>query len=265
MSYTRTTVRWVARVGYGARGLVYLTVGALAINAAMEFEEARDVRGAMQEISTQAGGQIALFGLAAGLLAYSLWRLVQTTLDVDEHGWKPGGLAVRIGLLVSSVMHASLAYGCMQIAMRLAGNGGKPVQRAVERTLDWPFGPWLVVAGGLIVGGASVAHIHKGATGGFRRWFEAPAWAMRWIDPISRFGLTARGLLFMGIAAFVIYAALTLDASEARGIEGVMIWVQERAYGRILLGILGLGVMAFGLYSVIEAFVRRVGLGRVSR
>ena len=69
---------------------------------------------------------------------------------------------------------------------------------------------------------------------------------MRWIDPISRFGLTARGLLFMGIAAFVIYAALTLDASEARGIEGVMIWVQERAYGRILLGILGLGVMAFG-------------------
>ena len=262
MSYTRMTVRWIARVGYGARGLVYLTVGGLALNAAMEFEEARDVRGAMQEISTHEGGQIALFGLAVGLLAYSLWRLVQTTLDVDEHGWSLRGLLVRIGLLVSAVMHASLAFGCVEIAMRLSDNGSKPIQSAVARTLEWPYGRWLVVIGGLIVAGAGVAHIKKAVSGGFRRWFEAPPMAMKLIDPISRIGLSARGLLFIGIAAFVTYSALTLDPSDARGIEGVMLWVQERNYGRVLLGLLGLGVMAFGLYSVIEAFVRRVGLGR---
>jgi hypothetical protein len=261
MHYTRAGVRWIARIGYAARGLVYLTVGALAINAALEFEQARDVRGAMQEIGNHAGGQIALVGLAVGLVAYSFWRLVQTSLDVDEHGWAPGGLVVRIGLLVSAVMHASLAWGCVQIAMRLSESGSKPVQSAVARTLDWPYGRWLVVIGAAVVAGAGIAHMHKGCTGGFRRWFDASPAMMRWIDPVSRFGLIARGLLFIGIAAFVAYSALTLDASDARGIEGVMLWVQERAYGRVLLGVLGGGVVAFGFYSLIEAVVRRVGLG----
>lgn len=264
MNYALNGVRWIARVGYGARGLVYLAVGVLALHAALEFEQARDVRGAMQEISTHAGGQTALIAIAAGLLAYSFWRLIQTLLDVDQHGWNASGIAVRLALLVSAVMHASLAFGCVQIAMRLGDSNSQPVQTAVSRTLDWPFGSWLVIAGGVIVAIAGVAHIHKAATGGFRRWFDASPAAMRWIDPISRFGLTARGLLFIGIAAFVIYSAITLDPSQARGIKGVMMWIQERVYGRVLLGALGVGVMSFGLYSLIEAFVRRVGLGRVS-
>ena len=32
--------------------------------------------------------------------------------------------------------------------------------------------------------------------------------AMAWIDPVARFGLFARGLLFLGVGGFVLYAAL---------------------------------------------------------
>ena len=88
---------------------------------------------------------------------------------------------------------------------------------------------------------------------------------MAWIDPVARFGLFARGLLFLGVGAFVLYAALTLDPSEARGVEGVMLWIQERLYGRIMLAGLALGLIAFGAYGLIEAFVRRVGLGAALR
>jgi len=262
MSYKSAAVRWVARVGYGARGLVYLAVGAIALHAALEYEQARDVHGAMREISTHTGGQTALAGLAVGLLAYGIWRLVQTLLDVDEHGWGLRALAVRGGLLVSAVMHVSLAWGCVQIAMRWSSGDGKPVQQAVARTLDWPYGRPMVIIAGVALAGAGVAHLVKAARAGYRKWFDATPAAMRWIDPVSRFGLVARGLLFAGMASFVIYSAVTLDASDARGIEGVMLWVQDRVYGRILLGVLALGVMAFGAYSLIEAFVRRVGLGR---
>ncbi|MES1924265.1 hypothetical protein T31B1_03040 [Salinisphaera sp. T31B1] len=254
-------VRWIARAGYGARGLVYLAVGVLALHAALEFEEARDVRGAMREINQHAGGTMVLVGLAVGLAAYGIWRLVQTLLDVDDHGWNPRALAVRGGLLVSAVLHASLAWGCLQIALQWSTSGSKPVQHAVARTLEWPYGRPLVVVGGVVVVGAGIAHLSKAARGGFRKWFDASPTAMRWIDPVSRFGLSARGLLFLGMGAFVVYSAITLDASDARGIEGVMLWIQERVYGRVLLGVLSLGVIAFGAYSIIEAFVRRVGLG----
>lgn len=260
MGYLHRTVRWIARIGYGARGLVYLAVGSITWQAATELEEVRDVRGAMRSINTEPGGRVLLIALAAGLAAYAIWRTVQSLLDVDRHGYGARGLAVRAGLLVSAALHSSLAWACVQIALSLGGHDSKPVQHAVARTLEWPYGRVVVVAGGVIVAGAGIAHLHKAATGGFRRWFDAPAWAMLWIDPVSRVGLTARGLLFLGVAAFVSYSALTLDASDARGVEGVLIWVQERLYGRIMLGALAAGLFAFGCYSIIEAFVRRVGL-----
>lgn len=265
MDYTRMTVRWVARAGYGARGLVYLALGALTFNAALEFDEVEDVHGAMREIGHQTGGDIVLFGLAAGLLAYGLWRFVQTTLDVDGHGWRPTVLAIRGGLLVSAALHISLAWGCVQIAMRWSGDNGKPVERAVERILDWPAGRMLVIAGGAAIVGAGVAHLVKAVRCGYRKWFEASPRAMAWIDPVARFGLFARGLLFLGVGGFVLYAALTLDPSDARGVEGVMLWIQDRLYGRIMLAGLALGLIAFGAYGLIEAFVRRVGLGAALR
>lgn len=261
MNYTRTSVRWIAKVGYGARGLVYLVVGAIALHAALEFEQAEDVHGALREIETRTGGTTALFALAAGLLAYGIWRLVQSLLDVDRHGFSARGLAVRGGLLVSAVLHTSLAWACVEIALHMGPGDGKPVQKAVASTLEWPWGQALVVAGGLLVAGAGIAHLHKAVTGGFLRWFDASPGALAWIDPVSRIGLGARGLVFAGIAGFVIYAAITLDSSDARGLEAIMLWIQDRAYGRILLGALAFGLMAFGGYSLIEAFVRRVGLG----
>lgn len=256
-------VRWLARIGYGARGLVYLAVAVIAVHAALEFEQAADVRGALREINQHPGGRIVLFALALGLMAYGFWRAIQSVLDVDRHGWSVRALAVRIGLLVSAAVHASLAVGCVRIAMRLGEGHGKPIQQAVSTTLEWPWGRPLVVLGGLIIAGVGLAHWHKAATGGFRCWFDASPAAMRWIGLISRFGLAARGLLFIGVAGFVIYSAFTLDASDARGVEGVLFWVQERVYGRLLLGVLGMGVFAFGCYSLIEAWVRQVGLGYV--
>lgn len=40
----------------------------------------------------------------------------------------------------------------------------------------------------------------------------------------------------------------------------MLLWVQQRVYGRFMLGFIGIGLFAFGAYSLIEAFVRRVGL-----
>lgn len=260
MNYAHHTIRWVARIGYGARGLVYLVLGGLALHAAIVFSHARDVHGAMRSINEEPGGQLVLVGLAVGLIAYAIWRAVQSVLDVDRHGWSPRALAVRGGLLVSVAMHVSLAWGCIQIVRDDEGGHGQPIQHAVSRLLDWPFGPALVIVFGAAIGGAGVAHIYKAAVAGFRRWFEAPPSMMWWIDPVSRVGLIARGLLFIGVAAFVIYSAITLDPNDARGVQGVLIWIQQRLYGRVLLGVLACGLMAFGAYSVIEAFVRRVGL-----
>lgn len=255
------TVRWLARVGYAARGLVYLVFGGLALHAAWELSEAEDVRGSLKAIHQEPGGALVLLALAAGLAAYGAWRLVQSALDVDHHGWGPKALAVRGGLLVSAFSHASLAWAGIKISLDWSSGSSQPVQHAVAATFDWPYGRELVVVLGIVIMGAGVAHLHKAAVAGFRKWFDAWPGAMWWIDPVSRIGLSARGLLFLGIGGFVIYSAITLDASDAKGVQGLLVWVQQHGYGRLVLAVWAIGVMLFGCYSLIEAFVRRVGLG----
>ncbi|WP_423822406.1 DUF1206 domain-containing protein [Salinisphaera sp. SPP-AMP-43] len=261
MQVVRVTVRWLARIGYGARGLVYLFFGILALRAAWELSEAEDVRGTLVALHGEPGGQITLLVLAAGLSAYGFWRFVQAVLDVDRHGWGPGALAVRGALLVSAASHGSLAWVGFKLAMSWSSDPqGQPIQHAVATTLEWPYGRELVVLLGTAIAGAGVAHLYKAAVGGFRKWFEAGPRAMCWIDPVSRIGLTARGLLFIGVGGFVIYSAITLDPSDSKDVQGLLVWVQQHVYGRVVLAVWAAGVMLFGCYSMIEAFVRRVGL-----
>ena len=253
-------VRWIARAGYAARGLVYLVVGGLAIEAALDIEAAQDVRGAMHTIVEQQFGAPVLFGIALGLLAYSVWRIVQSILDVDAHGYSVRGIGVRGALLVSAGLHLGLAWASLQIALNIGAANGTPTRDLVARVFAWPLGSWLVAGAGVAILIAGLAHIYKGGTAGFRRWFEASPANLRWIDPVSRFGLVARGALFLIVGGFVMYSGLTVEADEARGLQGALLWVQELLFGRWLLGLAGFGLLAFGAYSMIEAFVRRVGI-----
>lgn len=260
MKHHLTWVAGIARLGYAARGVVYLTVGYLILNAALEIEEAEDVKEMLYAINSQPYGNYLLLGLAAGLVAYAFWRLVQSLLDVDDHGHAPRALILRAALVISAFLYASIAYACIQISLNLGTGGGSQIRKTVAHLLGWPAGRWLVGAAAVVVCITGIVHIRKAWVGGFRKWFAASAGAMCIIDPVSRVGLIARGLLFVAISAFVLYSAITLDASDAGGLKTVLVWAQQRIYGRFLLGGMGAGLFAFGAYSLIEAFVRRVGL-----
>src|SRR5699024_11212414 len=100
MRWRRAMVAGIARLGYAARGVVYLTVGYLIANAALELEEAEDVRETLHAINSQPYGSYLLLGLAAGLAAYAFWRLLQSLLDVDGHGHGFRALILRAALVV---------------------------------------------------------------------------------------------------------------------------------------------------------------------
>lgn len=258
---SRIGLRLLARIGYAARGVIYVIVGSFAALAALgPGGETPDSRGALVEVLNAPFGNVLLGLVAAGLVGYALWRATQALLDADEHGTDMRGLVIRAGLAVSSVTHAGLAVAAVGLIFGWGtGGSGDSSQEWTARLMSQPWGAWLVGAAGLAIIGAGIAHGIKAWRGDFRRRFDLDEQEQRYIMPVSRFGLYARGAVFVIIGGFLIVAAVQNDPSEARGLSGALQALQDQPYGWILLGIVAVGLIAFGAYSIIESVYRRIG------
>lgn len=245
----------LAQLGYGARGVVYLVIGGLAIMAATGSQGGKttDSKGAITTILEQPLGNIMLTILVIGLAGYVLWRFVQAVKDTDNHGTSGKGLAIRGGLLVSSITHAALAIWAVRLMLgdsQSSDNSGTWLSST----------PGLVVLGivGVAAIGAGLAHIFKGWTARFERYMTIPGDKRSWAKPLCQFGLIARGIVWCMVGYFLIRSALMTSGGDVKGIADALNSLAGSAYGPWMLGIMAAGLMAFGVYSMLEAFYRRI-------
>src|SRR5512141_2755371 len=68
----------LTRIGYGVRGLIYITMGALAVQVALGKGGAlASPLGAIAKIGKQPAGMILLWVVLLGLVSYTLWGVVR--------------------------------------------------------------------------------------------------------------------------------------------------------------------------------------------
>ncbi len=263
----KTGLEWLARAGYAARGAVYLLVGGLAIDAAVYGGKAEGSKGALHRIAEIPLGKLILIVVAVGLIGYALWRAAQAILDADNHGTDGKGLIVRTGLGVSAVTHTFLAILAISLAFGLGfnsggGDGGGGGGGGGEQSWSaWLMGKgmWgrlLIGLIGLAVISAGVAQFIKGAQAKFMKYFDPKFRDWPYAKPICRVGLMTRGGVFCLIGFFIVLAAYRYNPDNAQGLGGILTWLARDASW--LLIIIAVGLLAFGVYSILEAVYRRV-------
>ena len=87
----------LVRLGYAARGLVYLTLGYLALTTANRARGGGEA--AFEVLQDIPLGTALLWLMAAGLLAYAIFKFISAIGDVQHHGSDAKGLATRVGEL----------------------------------------------------------------------------------------------------------------------------------------------------------------------
>jgi len=269
MSQTRNESTWIdklARVGYTAKGIVYATIGLLAVQAALgNGGKTTGSKGALGTIAAQPFGQFMLAVVALGLIGYVIWRFVQAIQDPDHTGKSNDAddIVRRIGYGISGLIYASLAFSAVQIivsATQSASDGSKK-QTWTARLLAQPFGQWLVGIIGAIIIGYGFYQFYKAYKAKFRqklKLYEMSDTEEIWATRAGRLGLAARGLVFVMIGFFAIQAGRYYDSSEVRGLDGALETLTRQPYGSWLLGIVALGLIAYGIHMFVMAEYRRI-------
>jgi hypothetical protein len=104
------------RAGYAAKGVVYLTIAVLAMREAVGLSGITTGPGdAMRSIGPQPLGGVLVVVLAAGLVGYALWKLVQGIMDPNQKGSDPHGILRRVGYAGSRVIHGGLHRGTVRL------------------------------------------------------------------------------------------------------------------------------------------------------
>jgi len=258
----RQAAPWIerlARVGYAAKGVVYLLVGTLAAKAAFGVSGGRttDSRGAMREFLGAPYGRTMLGVLAVGLLGYAVWRLVDAWSDAEHPEGGLKRIPVRLGHALTGIVHGGLALTAARFALGEHDAGGRQVERLIAFGFDLPLGRWLVLAVGagvvlygvVQVGRALMTDVCKRLT-----IAHLGADACRNVSLLSRFGIAARGVVFASIGVLVVRAALRYDPNQAGGIDKGL----RNLPDGWVFALVALGLAAYGCYELAQAKYRRI-------
>ncbi|WP_066378585.1 MULTISPECIES: DUF1206 domain-containing protein [unclassified Anabaena] len=253
----------LARLGYAAKGVVYFVVGFLAAQAAFGLGgRTTDTSGALRTIVSQPFGKFLLSILTVGLIGYVLWRLVQAIFNPEssrQTGKKQ--IAKRLGYTFSALAYAGLALAAVQLIMGVGSSNRNSTEDWTAKLLAQPFGRFLVGLVGVIVIGVGIYYLYKAYKCKFLRHLKMQEMSIKeriWAKRAGRFGIAARGIVFSIIGIFLIQAAHQSDASEAKGLGEALATLGKQPFGPWILGLVALGLIAYGIYSLTEARYRQI-------
>ncbi|GHC95331.1 membrane protein [Streptomyces violarus] len=253
-----------ARAGLAARGVIYLLVGALALQIAFgDTKEQADRGGALAAISQKPFGAVLLWALGIGLVGMALWRLSEVCFgSVGQDG---RSARKRLLAAVRCAFYVFVAYSVLSFAAsRDQSGGGSSDQQsrdATARALEMPAGQWLVGAAGIAIvaagGWIAVRAVLRKYHDKLRLGQMGPR-TRRLVDVTGVAGGAARGLVFAVAGVFAVRAAIDYEPDKAKGLDDTLRTFADTPLGPWLLVCVAAGLVLFGVFSFAMARWRRV-------
>lgn len=254
-------VAGLARAGMVASGVLYGTVGALALGVALgQGGKTTDSGGALTTVAQQSWGAALLVLLAVGFAGYALWRFAVAAFGEKLETNEELNVAKRAWYVARGAFYAFLCWKAVDLLLGARSAETDEQEKSAE-LLSWPAGRWLVVAIGVGVLVYGIGSLYRGLTRKFEddlKTHQMSRRERRWITRLGVVGYSARGLVLGLVGIFFLKAGLEYDPSESKGLDGALAEVAQQPYGGALLGVVAAGLVAYGLFRIAQARYREV-------
>lgn len=242
------------RLGYGVRGLLYGVMGVLALRIAVQQPggAATDLTGSLVYLISNPFGNLILLVAVIGLAAYSVWGLIRAVFDPLHRGSDASGYVERLGFVSSAVSYGAIVIFGIHTLLGTGASSAGSTQKTISMALDHPAGGALTVVIGLVTVGIGVGQFVEAFRAGFKndlKGAEMSETERNVAIALGRFGMFARGVIFLVVGWFIVQAGTRHDPSQVQGFGGAFLFLLAKPYGHLLLGVVALGFVALGLHS----------------
>jgi hypothetical protein len=242
------------RLGYAVRGALYAVMGLLALQVAIGKPggQATDLTGSLVFMISNPFGKLVLMIAVVGLSAYSLWGFIRAIYDPLHRGSDASGYMARLGFVSSALSYAAIAFLGLQILRGSGADTSDSTQKTIASILIHPGGGWMTVLVGLVAIGVAIGQFVEAYRADFQgdlKSAQMSANERSLVVGLGRYGMLARGIIFLVVGWFVVQAGLHHDPAQAQGFGGAFVFLLAQPFGRLVLGFVALGFVALGLHS----------------
>jgi hypothetical protein len=258
--------QYAARAGYVFRGILYGYMGYAALKIAQTGAgQPADQKASLIAV---AGFPLGKFILVVGIIAiaaYSAWGFIRAIYDPLHRGKDPQGIVTRLGFAWSGLSYLILAFFAFGLLTNHSGSQPDGMQQIASKLLSAPGGVLLTEAAGLIGVAAGLGQFFEAYSASFKKDEKRSQMSeaeKKVTDALGRAGFIARGIVFSLMGWFIYLAGAQHNSGKATGFTGIFTFILVQPYGRMLLALVALGIIALGLHSVVLArYIRLPGDG----
>jgi hypothetical protein len=252
---------WVARmvrIGYAAKGVIYLLIGVLAFRLAAGLDGGRllDADGVLSIVFRQPFGQLLLGLIAIGILTYSTWQFIEGIWDTRRKGggW---GWWHRALTMIKGAAYATVGWQAARMVLGLRRAQGDLAADVIGFPLGGVFLA-LVGVGVAIYGIFEVKDAIQARFGDDLDAYRLRREAGTWATVVGRVGNGARGIILAVMGTAFISAGFERNPSKAGGISEALATLFSQPHGIALAATVAVGLACFGLFQLLHARYARL-------
>ncbi len=258
-------IETTVRLGWYAKGLVYLLMGAVA--AAFTWRPATDEQaspeGALGLVASQPGGRLLLATFGLGLVLYVAWRVLSVAVIRGTSGMDH---LRRIGYASSAVFYSFLSFTALRGALSgVDPDDSNAVERLSRSLMSQAWGRVALIVIGAVMVGIGGYFIVKAVTREYVDNLEGvqPTWRgnqgqARAVFVAGMVGWFGRGVVTAMVGFFVGRAAWRFDPADASGFDRALRRVAQADYGPPTLLVAACGLISYGMYCLLSASHRKI-------
>ncbi len=255
--------RWfelTARAGFVGSGIVHLLIGYLVVllgvgNASSGGDT--DQSGALEQLAAVPGGVVLLWLIAVGTAALALRLVVEAVVGGRSDSTR--GWLARVKDAAKAVVYGVIAYSSASFALGAGSSSSSSSKSAAATALATPGGVFLLLLAGAVAVAVGIGLVVQGCRRSFRKQLTSPPTSLdRTVTVLGVVGYVGKGVAVVVVGVLIGVAGLRSDPDQATGLDGAFDALRSMPGGVFVLVAVGIGFLAYGVYSFFRARYARL-------